>query len=478
MATMIYQILQVYWLLFLAFSSEAAAFAPSSDFQIQNLFRTVDLTKSYLRESASFVIENISGKSQNEYYIAVPSEIVGNATTKHLSLMEVKEKRVDPAVTLEVEVGPSNEHLGVQFYKVQLSKPLAAGDTSTIQIATVTVGALEAQPKLIKQPEAQNLLWTGSKFVLSPYKVVRQRTKIKLPDRGANGYSKIKNDPQVEDTTLTYGPYLDSEPFAAETIQVRYEYHFPVVEVTKLERELWVSHSGGNVATEERYWMTNSGAKLSESFSRLRWQASGMSGERSTAVKGFAVHLRPGARDVYFTDEIGNVSTSNFRADVRDPVLELRPRYPIFGGWNYSFTLGWNHDLGRSLKVLPSEGSGSDTYILRLPLLEGPDNTAYDVAEISVILPEGAKIVDVFSTYRDYTREDSLLKSHLDTIGRTVVKLTANNIVDEHRRNEVYITYTYSPTSSLRKPIVVSAAIATIFFAWIILGRIDVSISK
>ncbi|KAK9346691.1 Ribophorin I [Lipomyces starkeyi] len=477
MASMIYKALQLYLLLLLVVS-EAAAFVPSSAFEIQNLFRTIDLTKSYLRESASFIIENISEEPQNEYYIAVPSEIVGNATDSHLAIMEVKEKRVDPVVSLAVEVGPSNADLGVQFYKVQLSKPLASGETSTIQMATATIGAVEAQPKLIKQPEAQNLLWTGSKLALSPYKVARQRTKVKLPDRGANAYSKAKDDPQVEDTTLTYGPYLDSEPFATETIQVRYEYNFPVVEVTKLERELWVSHSGGNLATEERYWMTNSAAKLSETFSRLRWQASGMAGERSTAIKGFSVRLRPGARDVYFTDEIGNVSTSNFRADIRDPVLDFRPRYPIFGGWNYSFTLGWNHDLGRSLKVLSSEDSGSDTYMLRVPLLEGPDNAAYDMAEVSIILPEGANVVDIFSTYRDYEKEESLLNSHLDTIGRTVVKLTLNNIVDEHRRNELYITYTYSSASSLHKPIIVSAAIAAIFFAWIILRRIDVSISK
>ncbi|KAK9375313.1 Ribophorin I [Lipomyces chichibuensis] len=478
MASMIYKALPLYLLLLVVVRSEAAAFVPSSVFEIQNLFRTVDLTKSYLRESASFIIENISEEPQNEYYVAVPSEIVGNATAGHLAIMEVKEKRVDPVVSLAVEVGPFNADLGVQFYKVQLSKPLAAGETSTIQMATATICALEAQPKLIKQPEAQNLLWTGSKLALSPYKVARQRTKVKLSDRGANAYSKSKDDPQVEDTALTYGPYLDSKPFAAETIQVRYEYHFPVVEVTKLERELWVSHSGGNLATEERYWITNSAAKLSETFSRLRWQASGMAGERSTAIKGFSVRLRPGARDVYFTDEIGNVSTSNFRADIRDPVLDFRPRYPIFGGWNYSFTLGWNHDLGRSLKVLSSEDSGSDTYMLRVPLLEGPDNVAYDVAEVSIILPEAANVVDIFSTYRYYEKEESLLKSHLDTIGRTVVRLTLNNIVDEHRRHELYITYTYSSASSLHKPIIVSAAIAAIFFAWIILRRIDVSISK
>ncbi|KAK9247176.1 Ribophorin I [Lipomyces tetrasporus] len=478
MASMIYRTLQLYLLLLLVARLAVASFVPSPAFQIQNLLRTVDLTKSYLRESASFIIENISEESQDEYYLALPFDIVGNSTDKHLVIMDVKEKRVDPVVNLVVEAGPANEDLGIQFYKVQLSKPLAPGEVSTIQIATASIGALEPQPKLIKQPEAQNLLWTGSKQALIPYKVARQRTKIKLPDRGANAYSKAKDDPQVDGTTLTYGPYFDAEAFAAEAIQVRYEYHFPIVEVTKLERELWVSHYGGNLATEERYWITNSAAKLSETFSRLRWQASGMAGERSTAIKGFSLHLRPGARDVYFTDEIGNVSTSNFRADIRDPVLDFRPRFPIFGGWNYSFTLGWNHDLGRSLKVVSTEESGSNTYILRVPFLEGPENTVYDVAEVSIILPEGANVVDVFSTYKDYSKEELLLKSHLDTVGRTVIKLTAENVVDEHRRNDLYITYTYSSASSLHKPIIVSAAIAAVFFAWIILGRIDVSIAK
>ena len=38
------------------------------------------------------------------------------------------------------------------------------------------------------------------------------------------------------------------------------------------------------------------------------------------------------------------------------------------------------------------------------------------------------------------SKELSLHKSHLDTIGRTTIKLTAKNVIDEHKRSDVYVS--------------------------------------
>ena len=48
------------------------------------------------------------------------------------------------------------------------------------------------------------------------------------------------------------------------------------------------------------------------------------------------------ASDVYYRDLIGNISTSNLRADysVGESVLELQPRFPMFGGWRNHYTIG------------------------------------------------------------------------------------------------------------------------------------------
>ena len=52
--------------------------------------------------------------------------------------------------------------------------------------------------------------------------------------------------------------------------------------------------------------------------------------------------LPASARDVYYRDEIGNISTSNLR-EIEDSVeLELKPRFPLFGGWKTHYLMGYN----------------------------------------------------------------------------------------------------------------------------------------
>lgn len=107
------------------------------------------------------------------------------------------------------------------------------------------------------------------------------------------------------------------------------------------------------------------------------------------ALKELRFPLRVGSADAYYYDVIGNVSTSRFRSNKREAVLETKPRYPVFGGWKYPFTIGWNSDAKHFLRKL-SGGS----YILNVPFLEGPkqaEGVEYEQVELRVILPEGAE---------------------------------------------------------------------------------------
>jgi oligosaccharyltransferase complex subunit alpha (ribophorin I) len=88
----------------------------------------------------------------------------------------------------------------------------------------------------------------------------------------------------------------------------------------------------------------HTGAKLVGSFSRFEYMR--RQGGASS-VKAFKMLLPPGSSGVYYRDEIGNISTSNLRvppkAKKNDPVeLELRPRFPLFGGWKTRYTIGYN----------------------------------------------------------------------------------------------------------------------------------------
>lgn len=249
-------------------------------------------------------------------------------------------------------------------------------------------------PSEIKQQDKQYLKWTSTQYWPNAYVTEKQKTKVKLPNSDVPEISELPpksdgtNDPVKVGSVISYGPYGEVQPGGAgELISFRYEHTSPIILMNKLERDIEVSHWGGNLAIEERYWMTNSGAVLKDQFSRVDWAATNYYNPPTSAIKMLSFPLKVGTQDAYFTDEIGNVSTSRFRSNVREALLEVRPRYPVFGGWNYSFVVGWNNNLGSFLRA---KLSGED-FVLKVPFMEGPkDNVVYKKVEVTVILPEGA----------------------------------------------------------------------------------------
>lgn len=64
----------------------------------------------------------------------------------------------------------------------------------------------------------------------------------------------------------------------------------------------------------------------------------------------------------------------------------------------------------------------------------------------------------------------------MDTIGRTMLKVKAINLVDDVRDREIIVSYDYSFVASLRKPVVIFAGVAALFVAAWAVGNLDVSI--
>lgn len=287
-----------------------------------------------------------------------------------------------------------------------------------------------------------------------------QKTKVKFPNTNVPDYtttSGIKSDsgsdPERQGATYTYGPYNTAKvaPGTTYPITVRYEFTKPVITAHLLERDLEVSHWGGNLATEERYWLRNNGSELTNQFSRVEWTLTNFQGLPSSALRELKYSLKPGSVDPYFVDDIGNVSTSRFRPSTspkRDASLELRPRFPVFGGWNYSFRIGWNNDLVSFLRQ-----AAADSYVLKVPFIEGPktaEGIQYEKVVVRVILPEGAKNVQ-FETVEGSSSNGlpgssqihSQISSHktfMDTLGRTALTLTVENLSDEARDSQLVVS--------------------------------------
>jgi oligosaccharyltransferase complex subunit alpha (ribophorin I) len=282
-----------------------------------------------------------------------------------------------------------------QYYRIRLPSALKAGATQTLGISFYYLKAYTPLPASINQDESQYLTYEFSAYCPSAYVTTKQKTELKSHSSAIPDYTKmpgsgdVKEFPQKQGSKLTYGPFSEQPAGASAPIQVRFEFTKPVNHVSVLDRDIEVSHWGGNIAFEERYTLLHRGANLSSLFNRVKWQQSQYYQPNSYALKEMRFPLKVGSADPYYTDAIGNVSTSKFRSNQREALLEIKPRYPVFGGWKYPFTIGWNSDAKNFLRTTSSGG-----YVLNVPFIEGPkqaEGVEYAEVNVRIVLPEGSE---------------------------------------------------------------------------------------
>lgn len=150
---------------------------------------------------------------------------------------------------------------------------------------------------------------------------------------------------------------------------------------------------------------------LEGNFARIDYQKASMQRRQGLlALSSFTLPLPSGAHNPYYYDQVGNVSTSHFRPSPKSAggtavlpsqkklrsfapaVLELQPRYPIMGGWNYSFTVGYDLPLQEYVKIRGSRGK----YVAAIPFLNAVRDVAVDEVKLAIRLPEGARYVSPF----------------------------------------------------------------------------------
>lgn len=230
---------------------------------------------------------------------------------------------------------------------------------------------------LPSQNENQLVQFTGNAYILSPYPIKSQSTSVILPTTSIESFSRVAPT-STSDNEITYGPYSNMDAYSNARVTIHYENNGPFLTVASLDRLIEISH-WGNLAVEEhvhvqhtgnplptvscssvvrRGWFYSSldpgvgyqclyngrlrhyttvtyglfcscppmpsGALLKGSYSRFDYQRIQNSG--ASSVRSYKTLLPAAAADVYYRDEIGNISTSNLRVDEEYVELELRPR--------------------------------------------------------------------------------------------------------------------------------------------------------
>lgn len=426
----------------------------NGDLVFDKVKRTIDVSTHLVKISSVATVRNEGDSVAQSVTFSTDPLLL-----KHLASVSANVKVGKKSTPLELSSAGGDQ-------TISLLSPLAGGDSAvTLEIEEVFTHALAAFPVQIAQGESQKVIFKGNLHLLVPYTMASASTEIKLGSSKIESHTKIKPN-SVKDSLITYGPFANVGPNSAKDVSVHYENNSPFLTVTEMTRLVEVSH-WGNVAVEEEIDMRHTGATLKGPFSRYDYQrASGP----DPSIKAFKTVLPSAAKDVYYRDAIGNISTSNLK-EVGDAVeIEIRPRFPLFGGWKTKYTLGYNVPSYELLYI-----SGSE-YVLKIPFLDHVyDDMVVDKMTLKVILPEGVSNIQFHSPYDVDRKADEKLATYLDTFGRTVLVAEKTNLVEAHIQ-PIKISYRFSKLLLLQEPLLLIGAFYLLFTVAIIYVRCDFTI--
>jgi len=421
--------------------------------------RKIDISSHLVKVSETIKIENKGSSSVSSYLLAIPS-----SENDKLSFLSAANKEKDK---LKVSKASVDGQSGNVFYKVELDGAIDAGKSKSIEVEAVFSHVLKPFPVEIAQAEKQLVVFEGNMLFYSPYATTTQSTSVATTNSNIESYTKTKPVSQ-SDSTINYGPFEDKAAFSESPLKVHEENNSPFLTVTSMERVIEVSH-WGNIAVEEHINVKHTGAKLKGSFSRFDYQRQQ---DGIASIKSFKTVLPASARDVYYRDEIGNISTSNMK-EMDDSVdVELRPRFPLFGGWKTRYCLGYNVP---SYEYLYQKG---DNYALKMRFVDHIyDDMLVDQLLLKVILPEGSKNIKLSVPFDVERQGDEVHYTYLDTSGRPVVVLNKASLVEQHIQ-DFQLRYEFSKMSLLNEPLLLVGAFYLLFVAVIVYVRMDFAITK
>ncbi|KAI0638058.1 oligosaccharyl transferase alpha subunit [Trametes polyzona] len=462
----------------------------ANSFENTAIVRTVELGGALVHVTTTYAVKALEDGS-SVYTLAL-----GEHEHAHTSWLEAKLKGQSEVLPLE-DFGYHPDS-GVFLYTVELPKALDTNGTANLVVETVQTHATYAWPQEAAQKDPQSLKYNAELFVLSPYKTAVQRTKIRSPSPTVHSFSEPENVEFTTDAvvtksgaTITYGPFYEIPPSASQDfvdtkqkqISVHYTYDLPVLEVKSLKRAVEISHWGANLNVDNTMVFHNAGPRLKGHFSRLEYQTQNYFGRPAPhMLPGINLLLPAGIHSAYYYDLVGNVSTSHLRTVPSVPkgsnansfsLFELRPRYPVMGGWNYSFTIGWDSPLEDYAGYDKTTGN----YVVGVPLITIIPTAVIDEAEISIVLPEGATDIDYFAPYPALSEQITKHITYLDTIGRPKITLKYKELTDKHT-GTIYVTYKVPFRAHLQKPLAVATAFLGLFAVALTWKRVDVRIRR
>ncbi|GAA5821677.1 hypothetical protein JCM11251_000966 [Rhodosporidiobolus azoricus] len=500
-----------------------SASLPPSSWSPTHVSTSIEFTGSLTRSSTTYQLVREPGQGKGDAFVV---GVQGGG--KQGGWVEASEGKGGARKGLNLVAVGGDEN--TTFYSLPISS--TSGDKTTLTLSTVlSRQSRPFPPSLPQNAESIYMLWEGD--LLAPLtglskeqrdRVEEVKVKVKTPTprvfnaQADEGFVVSHSQGSAVVTFTSKGSVADYEKQMGGVI---YQQPTSLASIRQLDRIVELSHWGNNMAVQENIELVNSGPTLEGTFARIDHQKATMHRRQNTlAISSLSLPLPPSAHNPYYYDAVGNVSTSRFRPSPaatlnggailpsqkklkaalnRTPaLLEMQPRYPLMGGWNYTFTIGYDLPLSEYVRTR-KEGKGH--YVAAVPFLTPIRDVSVDKARVEVRLPEGARNIRVSLPFplsslrvpsvtpvpffgpnslpRGSSRNDdgTVVKTYLDFVGRPTVVMEKEGVTDRHG-GEVIIEYDLPPlVDLLQKPLACATALGSIFLLVIGAKRLRWSIA-
>lgn len=265
--------------------------------------------------------------------------------------------------------------------------------SATLKVQAVFTSLLTPYPAEITQMESQLVQLHGSHYFFSPYATSNQKSVVKLASATIESFTKVPGH-SVRGSSIHFGPFKDVAAFEYSPMTVHYMNNYPFAKFSSMLREVEVSH-WGSIAFEDVYELKHAGAVLKGGFSRFDYQM--RRNAPSPSFRNLVAHLPVQANNIYYRDQIGNISTSDIRVSKENGLeLDIQTRFPIFGGWQTQFYIGYSVPTELALFQFAEKPS---EYHLRVKFNTMFKDVWVEDMSMKVILPEGAEDIRVELPY-------------------------------------------------------------------------------
>lgn len=416
----------------------------------------------------TFLVKNNNEKDvADSFLVAVPPTKAGN-----LAIVEAKSAKDGTKLNAFQVTLPEAED-GAAVFRIMLAQPLSPGGKARVEVLVAFTHTLSPLPREIIQKESQFVEYRDSTHIYSPHRIETQGTTVTLASREVEAYLP-RADAKKKGDLITYGPYEVSEPWTlGEELYIHSENNSPFATLRQLDKEIEISQ-WGNIAVTENSLVEHTGAKLKGGFSRSAYQSYREDLMGRSSFRSLFARIPSTAKEIYYRDAIGNISTSNIRRDREGLILELQPRYPMFGGWKADIEFGYNTPAHTWLST---DKNDNEQFILDVPFSTAFTRVSVDELTVRVVLPEGATNIRWSTPFDIDAVGHETRVTYLDSTGRPVLVLKKRNVVGQHQQ-KFTVAYTFPRVNLYREPGLIIIALFTFLLLTMVYVRLDFSFDQ